>query len=504
MKHRFSAALAAAVWLFAASAVADGLKAVGPETESVSRTWAESRFFARMQEVTGVTVEGREEPDGAKWQKMLDGMEKGETDADILFKAELTRSREQRLMDAGALIDLAPLIDDEMPNLSRLLSLHPEWRKIIELPDGRIASLPQINTEERQVCAWINAAWLEKLGLPVPESTEALTRTLAAFAEDDPNGNGLKDEIAADITGVWEMRWLLPYFGIVADDWNIARLDDGSLTFAPDLPQYRAFVEMLAEWREKGLLPETAFTDLYAAKALEDSTASSRQSRQEQTVSGLIVSASPLTRAPVGSVMDYTALLIPSNGKRMWRDLLGPVWTGCFAVTSACRDVSAALRWVDALYGEEAAVLACAGIEKEDWIRNADGTWRFLTSDARTIETIRRESLMNTGTTIPGLYPAAFMSGVDSAQDRWIAGESARVNEISILVNAPYTLSGKALERAETLNRELARLVDEGIGRFASGEQPLDDAHWQAFLDELHRAGSGELLELFNAAQSVQ
>ena len=127
MKHRFSAALAAAVWLFATSAVADGLKAVGPETESVSRTWAESRFFARMQELTGVTVEGREEPDGAKWQKMLDGIEKGETDADILFKAELTRSREQRLMDAGALIDLAPLIDDEMPNLSRLLSLHPEW-----------------------------------------------------------------------------------------------------------------------------------------------------------------------------------------------------------------------------------------------------------------------------------------------------------------------------------------------------------------------------------------
>ena len=42
MKHRFSAALAAAVWLFAASAVADGLKAVGPETESVSRTWAET------------------------------------------------------------------------------------------------------------------------------------------------------------------------------------------------------------------------------------------------------------------------------------------------------------------------------------------------------------------------------------------------------------------------------------------------------------------------------
>ena len=31
-----------------------------------------------------------------------------------------------------------------MPNLSALLDAHPEWRDVIALEDGRIASLPMI------------------------------------------------------------------------------------------------------------------------------------------------------------------------------------------------------------------------------------------------------------------------------------------------------------------------------------------------------------------------
>ncbi len=44
-----------------------------------------------------------------------------------------------------------------MPNLSALLAARPDWRAAITLDDGRIASLPLLNTTERQVCVWINA-----------------------------------------------------------------------------------------------------------------------------------------------------------------------------------------------------------------------------------------------------------------------------------------------------------------------------------------------------------
>ena len=37
--------------------------------------------------------------------------------------------------------------------------------------------------------------WLDKLGLPIPETTDDLYNTLKAFKTQDPNGNGLNDEI---------------------------------------------------------------------------------------------------------------------------------------------------------------------------------------------------------------------------------------------------------------------------------------------------------------------
>ena len=83
---------------------------------------------------------------------------------------------------------------------------------------------------------------------------------LLAFKERDPNGNYKQDEIAADLIGVYEMRWLLPYFGIVADDSNLARNENGELVFAPELPAYRQFIETLYSWVQSGILPRSAFT----------------------------------------------------------------------------------------------------------------------------------------------------------------------------------------------------------------------------------------------------
>ena len=42
---------------------------------------------------------------------------------------------------------------------------------------------------------FINGAWLDKLGLEVPETTDELYEVLKAFKENDPNGNGLQDEL---------------------------------------------------------------------------------------------------------------------------------------------------------------------------------------------------------------------------------------------------------------------------------------------------------------------
>ena len=490
LKKTLSLSLALSLLAGAASAAT----LTGLETETVERSWESSLFFPRMEALTGVSMEAHAVSDETQYAAMLDAMAQGDIPADVLFKANLTRAQEQALLNGGALIDLAPLIEANMPNLSALLAAHPDWKAAICLEDGRIASLPLLNTTERQVCVWINAKWLSALNLSAPTSVEELTDVLLAFKTGDPNGNYKQDEIAADLIGVYEMRWLLPYFGIVADDSNLARQADGSLVFAPELPAYRDFISTLRDWVEKGILTKDAFTTMHSTAALS----SSSDDEDAAVTSGLLVTMTPYTHVPSSAVTDYEALLMPdASGATRWRDLLGDVWTGCFAVTSSCEDPAAALRWVDALYGEEGALLAYAGIEGEDYAWNADGTWSFKVTNTRTINDIRANVLMYTGAAMPGLYPGDFIAKVASPVDAHVFEQNERVHAVSEQIIPAHAVSLDDQQRADALTAVLGGLVDRGIARFATGEIELNDETYAAWLAELKAAGSGELAALY-------
>ena len=488
MKKIASLLLSASLCLSAVSAQA--LTLTGFESERLGRDWSQSRFFTRMEELTGISMTATAVSDRNEYTKLLDDLAKGTIPADVLFKANLNRSQERQLLDAGAIIDLAPLIEENMPNLSALLDAHPDWRAAIELEDGRIASLPLFNEHERQICVWINRAWLDQLGLDMPTTVDELTHALSLMQTADLNGNHKPDEIPADFTGVFEIRFLLPYFGIVADDYNLARQPDGSLVFAPDLPAYRDFIALLHDWCEKGILSPDAFTNMHSAQAMNTG--------KRETVSGLLVSPTPYTHVPVETVEQYEALLMPGpDGTVRWRDFLGSVWTGCFAVTRSCEAPAQALRWADALYSEEGALLAFAGKEGEDYTFKDDGKWIFAADTAQGVNDIRISSIIYTGIPVPGLYPGDFIESVDSAADQHVFSEYRRVRPVSERVTEPYVLSAADQARATELSMTLVELVDSGIARFATGEVELTDENYTAWLDSLHVAGSNELVSLF-------
>ena len=479
-----------------AAACAQALTVTGLETDVVAREWETNAFFARMEALTGIETQAHGVPEEEEYAKLLASLEKGEAAADVLFKASLSREQEYALLDSSAIIDLAPLIDEHMPNLSALFAAHPEWKKTVALEDGRIASLPLLSEQERQVFIWINSAWLKTLGIETPKTLDELTAALVAIAEGDPNGNGKRDERALDLLGVYEMRWLLPYFGVVADDYNLARDALGNIVFAPELPQYRAFIEQLASWYDAGILTKDAFRDMHSTKMLADSD-------DETVYSGMMLTMTPYTHVPVDAILSYEPLLLAGpDGAVRWRDLLGEVWTGCFAVTSACEDPAAALKWADALYSEEGALLAFAGLEGEEYTIGSDGSWAFKLTDGRTVNDIRAQALIYTGEATPGLYPADFIHRVDSDVDQHVFAANARVLEVSERVTQAYALGRAEQARADELAAVIGGMVDTGIARFATGEIDLNDETYAAWIAEMQAAGSSELAALFADAES--
>ena len=473
---------------------AQAFSLTGLETETVNREWETNRFFARMTKLTGIETKAAAVYEQKEYDKLLSDMQKGEIKTDVLFKANLTREQEIALLDSGALVDLAPMIGENMPNLSALLEKNPQWLETIALEDGRIASLPQINEAERLICVWINKAWLDALKLEMPKTTQELTDALVAFKTQDPNGNRKDDEVAADLLGIYEMRWLLPYFSVISDDYYIARGGEGEYVFAPELPGYRDFVALLKEWNDLDLFGDGAFTSAHNAANLD--------SDDDQTVkSGLLVTVAPYTHIPAERTMDYVPLLMAGpDGSVRWRDTFGAVWPGCFAVTSACEDPAQALRWVDALYGETGSMIAYAGEEGDEYSFGENGRWTFTVDMMRTIDDIRAESIIYTGVTTPGVTPNEFLNQVDSDIDRHIISCMGQVRTVSEQVALGYLLDEKDRVRANEIMKTLGRLVDEGIGRFATGETEMTDENWNAWLDAMRKAGGTELTELFNAA----
>ncbi len=101
----------------------------------------------------------------------------------------------------GTFLDLTPYVTDPevMPNLSAILERYPKIKAAITQDDGKIYGLPaaemmgtaatgasdDYSIHSIQQFSMINKAWLDDLGLAVPETVEELKTALQAFKDND-------------------------------------------------------------------------------------------------------------------------------------------------------------------------------------------------------------------------------------------------------------------------------------------------------------------------------
>ena len=62
---------------------AQALTITGLETETVTRDWAEHKFFSRMETLTGISAQAKAVTDTAEYAKLLSAMAHGEVGADM-------------------------------------------------------------------------------------------------------------------------------------------------------------------------------------------------------------------------------------------------------------------------------------------------------------------------------------------------------------------------------------------------------------------------------------
>ena len=494
MRKALSILLAALLILTVCPALSEGQQAPdflleGYDGDGRNRVWENNLFFQRMQERTGVSFQFRQYSDWDQWAARKKTLIQGEDLPDVLFKAELNATEIREMAENGVLLDLKPYLAEYAPDLWALLEANPEDLAAITMPDGSIRALPSINELPNNDLMWINTDWLKNLHLEPPKTAEEMTEVLRAFKNGDPNRNGRADEVPLTFIGMWELRFLGHAFGITDNDYYLS-VKDGRAVSALTSEENRAFLTWLHQLWQEELLDHKGFINMDTLRQVTDEKAAMTY--------GIMLSIRPQTVVPSAAMSQYGALEpLAYEGKQVYRNLLGRLTRGTFAITRECKAPEKLISWVNYLYTHEGSVLMQAGLEGEEYFWNEDGRWEWMAD----LQTVGNEVLPNAtlsgGGTAPGIVEMDFQrQHADTGIQRLIE-QMSQVVRYAVTPFPLVNLSREDAERAARLQADIAPFAEQTMAEFVTGDREINDENWAAFAEGLEARGFSEMIALW-------
>lgn len=124
---------------------------------------------------------------------------------------------------------------------------------------GKLIAIPGTNSAiDGASFLWARQDWLEKVGLPMPRTTDELYTAIKAFVEQDPDGNGKKDTVGLMLNkdfltpGVAESLGVFNAFDAYPKSW--VRGADGKLVYGSAQPEVKDALTYLNKLYKEGLI----------------------------------------------------------------------------------------------------------------------------------------------------------------------------------------------------------------------------------------------------------
>lgn len=287
------------------------------------------------------------------------------------------------LTNQNSFIPLNDLIEEYAPNINACFEKEPELRSVVEGEDGNIYSLFRYRgsyyPNTMDVMA-INKTWLDTLGLEVPTTTEELYEVLKKFKTEDPNGNGIQDEIPLILyhqmgNATNSEANFFPPFGVY-DNTSYSELTyhmmvkDGKPVFTPAQEGYKEALKYLNRLYSEGLLDPEMFTmtgDTYSAKC-----------QDENDIIGAFVGWTLSNSVGFERAEEDFIQLAPlkgPQGEQGWTVVSDmQIGRNMFEITSANPYPEATMRWIDEWYSQDMSIQTFYGPYGVMTEKQEDGT----------------------------------------------------------------------------------------------------------------------------------
>lgn len=405
----------------------------------------------------------------------------------------------------GAFVPLNDLIEEHAPNIKRFLEENEEIKKALTAPDGNIYMLNYVPDGDAARAYFIRQDWLDTLGLEMPTNFEELEAVLYAFRDNDPNGNGLKDEIPYFNDKFEEMirlanLWGARVYGYDSYTDRICLDDNGSLYHAWIAPEFKEALIGMSKWYADGIIDPEVFT--------RKANTARQTLLTKDDIGGMthewIASTSAYNENEelLKTVPDFkfTAMLpVNKNGAGFEEHQRALVKPDGWAISSASKNPEAAIRFMDWFYSEEGNRATNFGIEGESYTM-VNGKPVF-TDEVLSSGGVNVHLQKNFGAQLPIGYEQDF-----AYEAQWTNDEGLKAYDLytgSNVYTAPYTPVLNLTEEETAIYDQyltgLTTYQNEAISAFITGKEDIE-AGWESYVAKCKELGIDELVGVYQTA----
>ncbi len=437
-------------------------------------TFAEKECVIQTENETNIKIEWVEIPSSSWTEKTNIMLASGDLPDAFLGSIDIANN-------LSSLTPLNDAIEKYAPAIHELFEERQDVAKGVTAPDGNIYSLPigdETYNNKTSDNIWINKKWLDNLELNVPTTTEEFMEVLRAFKTQDPNGNGVADEIPFSFQGTETIGNMFGSFGIL-DDGNHIIIDDGDAIFTPTDERFYEALQWLHSLNEEGLIDPEAFTmneEQYNSKF------------KGQDIVGVILGFDPSEVLGAESLNNFVAVLplVGPNGDQMWLDTGNINVTG-FSITTACENPEALVRWYDYIRSDfEVAMLWNRGPRGEAWDYTDDGKWMILQENCpKDIAYGQWRHTISAASSAP--YFFAMEDAGPDAQEFTTDRDILKVATVESYLPYLYKSLPSGIDDSDNARQRSILLtdIDSYIKRFISSSilEGIDEAGWEEHLN---------------------
>jgi len=460
---------------------------------------------------------------------------------DILMNwVNLDRTLVHTYGDDGYFVDLAPYFDDPEWDLAKEYQWHEttlerlgedNYKRVLynnRTADGALYGWPSGGVSKSDAImnhVYINQKWLDNLDLEMPTTWDEMLTVLRAFRDNDPNGNGKKDEIpmlgAANVSAVYAgdiPSWLLNNFIFVSDNYFYNVDENGKLYVPYNTDAYREGLRALHQLVDEGLLSELTWTigDRTEMPGLWTPVTG-------ETIVGIISGYAPMhTTEGSPLVLDYVPLEPLEGAYTPVRPATAANQTH---ITTDCENVDAALRFLFELNDVEIQRAGQFGEEGVDWEKIVDENG--IERVNRINDVYNQPNNKTWSWAVPGITFSADISPYkvyqapvdfetfsyeeqisywrDNMLDMMVEANYPNTanNPSPLFFNAVYTT--EEVEENGTLLADIKAFMKQQRGMFITGALDIDDDNaWKTYVDALDQQGLQTVLENAQAAWDRQ